>query len=175
MQHIYSKRYVMDAPVVEEEPVATIDWNEVFEYDTESPTFLTNVITRSPKAQEGYPAGCRGAKEIKVKFQGRFYRHARIIWEMFNGPIPLGYTVGFKDDNEFNLLKENLLLRSHRQRGLHTTQRMGASGLRGVRIGKNGKWTAYAKVYGKTVYLGTYDNSDDAVKARKFALKFNQE
>lgn len=165
-----SKRYTMEQPAV---VIDSINWHDWFEYDPESPTFLTNIITRSPKAQEGNPTGCRGKKEIKVKFKGKFYRHARVIWEMFNGPILPGYTVGFKDDNEFNLLIENLLIRSPRQRGLHTRQPVGASGLKGIRDNKNGKFVVYAKVHGKTRYLGTYDSADAAVKARKFALSIN--
>lgn len=164
-----SKRFTMSKP----DEVASINWHDWFEYDPKSPTYLTNTITRSPKAQEGKPTGCRGSKEIKVKFQGRFYRHARVIWEMFNGPIPFGYTVGFKDENEFNLLIENLLIRSPRQRGLHTKQPVGSSGLKGIRANKNGKFVVYAKVHGKTRYLGTYPSPEAAVKARKFALSLD--
>ncbi|MGL5963573.1 MAG: HNH endonuclease [Fusobacteriaceae bacterium] len=169
---MYPKRYIMKAnPVIREDEV---NWHDWFYYDPESPTFLINLITRSSKAKEGKPTGCKGTKEIKVNFQGKFYRHARIIWEMFNGPIPDGYTIGFIDNNEFNLLIENLILRSHRQRGLHTRQPLGLSGIRGVHKNKAGRWIASAKMNGQTVYLGSYGSIDEATKARKFALKINK-
>ncbi|MGL4520531.1 MAG: HNH endonuclease [Phocaeicola sp.] len=153
----------------------TINWNDWFEYDPESPTFLINTTTRSPKAKEGDPAGCVGSKEIKVNFKGKFYRHARVIWELHYGPIPPGYTIGFMDNDEFNLLIENLVMRSPRQRGLSARQPLGASGIRGVRQNGRGDWIASAKKYGHTVYLGTYKTPEAATKARNFAIKLNQE
>lgn len=147
-----------------------IEWNKTFQYDPESPTFLTNLITRSPKAKAGAPAGCYGSKEIKTNVGGKFYRNARIIWEMHNGPIPEGKVMKFKDGNEFNLLIENLSIQSRRERGVNSKQHTGRSGLRGIRE-FNGRWRVTAKVSGSTIHLGTYGSIEDAKAARAHSLK----
>lgn len=149
-----------------------MDWVKLFEYDPSSPTFLTNLTNRSPKARAGKPAGCVGTKEVKVNIGGKFHRNARIIWEMFNGEISSTMLIGFKDKNEFNCAIENLYLQSRRDKGIKSNQHVSSStGLRGV-YNIKGKFHAYAKIMGKTSYLGTYPDVASAASARRAALRF---
>lgn len=148
-----------------------VDWSEYFEYDIASPTFLTNKITRSPKAQKGQPSGCVSAKEIKTRFKGYFFRNARIVWELHNGEIPDEMLMGFRDGNEMNLSIDNLFLQSRRGKGVNGKHRLGTSGIRGVRETDSGKWMAHIKLNGKTVYLGTYPTPEEAIQARINAIK----
>lgn len=147
-----------------------MNWNELFIYDTTSPTFLINKITRSPRSKEGMVSGCISGKEIKTKVNKKSIRNARIIWEMHNGPIPDTHVMKFKDGNEFNLLLENLSVQSRREKGVNSNQPVGVSGYKGVRV-VGDKWLAYAKVKGKTVFLGSYNSPEDAVVGRRTALK----
>lgn len=151
-----------------------LGWDDLFIYDPTSPTFLINRITRSSKALKDKPAGNCTGKEIKVRYKGKFHRHARIIWELFNGPIPEGMYIGFHDGNSFNLHIENLYLQDARQRGLTGKQPLGISGIRGVWQSR-GRWRAAAKVYGNSVHLGTYNTAEDAASGRKAALRFLKE
>lgn len=148
-----------------------VDWSEYFEYDTSSPTFLVNKITRSARAQTGGVAGCRSAKEIKTRFKGFFFRNSRIVWELHNGEIPDEMFIGFRDGDELNLLIDNLYLQSRRGRGVNGKHQLGSSGIRGVRPTPAGKWTAHIKLNGKTTYLGTYSSADEAIAARLTAIK----
>lgn len=147
-----------------------MDWKDLFEYDPTSPTFLINKVTRSPKAIEGKPAGCVGVKEIKTSLNGKFYRNARIIWEMHNGPIPDGMLLKFKDNNEFNLLLDNITLQTRRAKGVNSKMPMGKSGIRGV-TEVDGKWQAHAKVNGESVYLGIYATEKEAIVGRRRTLR----
>lgn len=158
------------APIIVE---PTFEWEDFFEYDPSSPTFLINTVTRSPKAQAGKPAGCVGTKEIKTNMKGKFFRNARIIWELHNGPIPEGMLIHFRDKNEFNLLIDNLELQTHRQRGVRGNYLPGSSGYRGVSFIDN-KYRASVKYKGKSIYLGVYDSALEASAARERALKLTE-
>lgn len=148
-----------------------MEWKKLFTYDPTSPTFLVNNKTRSPKAIEGKPAGCVGAKEIKTRYNGKFYRNARIVWELHHGTIKGDKLIKFKDGNEFNLLIDNLSIQSRREKGVQSNQPLGHSGERGVWPSKSGGWVAAAKVEGKNVYLGTFNEIKEAIRARRLALK----
>lgn len=145
-------------------------WNELFIYEPSSPTFLINKVHRSIKARAGAIAGCVGDKEIKTKVNKVAYRNARIIWEMHNKPLKKNQIMKFKDGNEFNLLLENLDVQTRREKGVSSNQPLGKSGIRGVnKVGD--KWLAYAKVKGKSLFLGSYNSPEDAIVGRKTALK----
>lgn len=149
-----------------------MEWADLFEYDPSSPTYLINLTNRSPRAREGKPAGCVGTKEIKINLNGKFYRNARIIWELFNGEIPDSMLIGFHDNDEFNCSIENLYLQSRRDKGIQSNQKVTSStGHRGVYFLRN-RFHAYAKVQGKTSYLGSYKDLPSAIIARRASLRF---
>lgn len=72
-----------------------------------------------------------------------------------------------KSDNR----KENLRIATRSQNMMnHCINKNNTSGTTGVKqYGTNGKWSADITVNGTRIYLGTFDNLDDAIKARKEA------
>lgn len=148
-----------------------MNWNEYFEYDSTSPTFIRNKITRSPRAKQGAPAGTFGKDCIAVNFQGKIRAVSRIVWELHHGKIPEGMLIMFKDGNCFNLDISNLALQTRRRKGLNSNQPVSNSGKRGIGI-VNGKCVVRAKINGVCSHLGSYNSIVDAERARKTLLKF---
>lgn len=102
---------------------------------------------------------------IRVRVGGKEYRAHRVIWEMFNGPIPEGMLVDHIDRNVYNNRIENLRLVTRQQNNANRGNIPGKYNLpKGVT--KNGK-RFRAKIYykGEAVCLGTYDTPEEASMA----------
>lgn len=98
------------------------NWSEYFIYDEASPTCLT---WRYPfrKSKGGglskrtsmTVGGVSSDKERLVVIIDKKPRSiAKIVWIMHNGPIPLGYSVFFKDEDTLNAKISNLYVRDTR-------------------------------------------------------------
>lgn len=99
---------------------------------------------------------------IRVRVNGKEYRAHRVIWEMFNGPIPEGMLVDHIDRDVYNNRIENLRLVTRQQNNANRGNLPGKYNLpKGVT--KNGK-RFRAKIYykGETHCLGTYDTPEEA-------------
>ncbi|MDS1650714.1 HNH endonuclease signature motif containing protein [Escherichia coli] len=146
------------------------NWEEYFEYKEGS--LYWKKIT-SNRARIGNKAGRvkPDSGYIAIGFFGREYREHRIIWEMFNGPIPEGYEIDhinhIKSDNRL----ENLRLTTHYENSLNQPMHKdNSSGVCGVGWFKSRKkWKAYIGYHGKCITLGYFDNFEDAVNARRKA------
>lgn len=153
--------------------IPRIDLNDLFYYDPECHTFVRNKITRSPKAVADAPSGGFGKNEIRTRYNGRYLSNARIVWELHNGPIPGNKLIGYHDRNPFNLHIDNLLLQTRRERGVRSRQPVASTGHRGIQASGD-RFSASAKVMGKSMYIGTYDTQEEAIRARERALRFTK-
>lgn len=91
----------------------------------------------------------------------------RLVWMLFNGPIPEGMEIDHIDGNALNNKIENLRLVDHKQNVRNAALRKdNNSGRTGIT--KSGrKWKARG-IYNKKYYnLGSYELYSDAVDARK--------
>lgn len=106
-----------------------------------------------------------------VRVYGKLLLAHRIIWEMFNGPIPEGMEVDHIDTNPSNNDISNLRLATssnnkwNMNRPSHNT-----SGFKGVSLFKaTGKYEAYIKFNGRKIHIGFFDTPELAHEAYKLA------
>ena len=94
------------------------NWEELFEYDEESITCLS-WIDKFRKGRGGKPvarinkghAGCITSSGYPAIYIDKYpYAAVKIVWELFNGPIPAARQVMFKDGNPLNCKIDNLEL-----------------------------------------------------------------
>lgn len=150
------------------------NWPELFDYHPDG--YLISKVAR------GNGGGCvkpgdivRGRKYtyttkggkygyLQASVRGRMYRMHRIVWEMFNGPIPDRYYIENADDSCAKI--ENLKLISRSERNAKCKP-CGISGIKGVSLNKrDNKWRADIKINEISRELGFFDNINDAIKAR---------
>lgn len=95
-----------------------MNWSELFEYDEESITCLSWInkfrIGRGGKPVARINNGHAGSISFggypTVYIDKYPYAAVKVVWEMFNGPIPEGRQVMFKDGNPLNCKIGNLEL-----------------------------------------------------------------
>ncbi len=144
------------------------NWPELFDYHPDG--YLVSKVARgNGKVKPGKVI--RGAvnkynknKSRQIAVNGKKYHLHRIVYEIFNGPIPDGYYIENADESCEKI--ENLKLISHSESG---TKRKpcGNSGIKGVLwIKARNKWGAQIKVNTISHHLGYFDNINDAIKAR---------
>lgn len=114
-----------------------------------------------------------GYKVVNIK--GKIYLIHRIIWEMFNGPIPEGMQIDHIDRNRLNNHLWNLRLVTP-EGNSHNLSKMknntsGVTGVHKVVRGNNEYWAARIDFKGKGKHLGYFKHFEDAVAARKQAEK----
>lgn len=125
----------------------------------------------------GKPAGSPSSKGyLNVRFAKRLHKAHRVVWEMFNGPIPIGMQVdhinGDKTDNRL----ENLRLATNAENARNSgPQRNNTSGLIGVSMRKaNNRWVSYIQANGNRISLGEFDTKGLAAVARaKAAIRYH--
>jgi hypothetical protein len=99
---------------------------------------------------------------LRVRNKGKEYRGHRIIWEMFNGPIPKDMLIDHIDGNKLNNCIENLRIATRIE---NNSNRVGTSKLGLPKgISKNGsKYRVRLMYEGKVYCLGTYKTIEEAV------------
>jgi len=144
---------------------------QALRYDCDSGELKWLSVRPRSSANVGDIAGCldhRGYRVIKLN-KVRYYAH-RLIWLYLHGSFPLhqiDHINGRRDDNrEFNIRdvtgSENM---KNQKR-----PKCNNSGVVGVYWFKSfSKWAACIKVNNKQKHLGSFDEFDDAVCARKDA------
>lgn len=119
-------------------------WNEYFIYDETSPTSL--------RWKSGEIAGTHKFKgknkRSEVSIKRKLYYVHRVIWEMFNGPIPDGMVIDHLDRNGMNNNLQNLCLKTFkencRNRSLSKNNNTGITGVSlTVELEKYFYYTAY--------------------------------
>lgn len=142
------------------------NWPELFDYHPDG--YLISKVAR------GYvkPGDIiRGAvnkynknKCRQIGLNGKTYHLHRIVYEMFNGPIPDGYVIENNDDSCAKI--ENLKLISKSELRLKSEVNA-TSGIKGVHWNKTGnKWETRIRAKQVNHYLGLFDNINDAINAR---------
>jgi len=144
------------------------DWHSHFEY-REDDLYWLNTGTGRPKRKNGLVGSKikHGYRQAHLS-DGSYLVH-RIIWEMFNGPIPSEMTVDHKDRNPENNNINNLRLATMQQQ----TRNSRAKGFYWDKRGK--KFVAEIRVDGRSIKLGYFNNELDAraeyLRARKRHFK----
>jgi hypothetical protein len=101
----------------------------------------------------------------------------RYIVELHKPNLTSNLIVIHKDGNYFNAKKENLLIttRSYLKRNIVIKSQNYFDVIRGLPKGiyiRNGKYTSSVKRFGKTYYIGTFEDFNDAEKEM---MKFKEE
>ncbi len=146
------------------------NWPELFDYHPDG--YLVSKVARgngkgrvrSGDIVRGSEDKTQVAKRFRLKVNGAQYYLHRIVWEMFNGPIPDGYVIENADDSCTKI--ENLKLISFSEKNVKR-QPSADSGIKGVYFSKGtNKWVAHIEYYGMSHNLGYFDSINDAIKAR---------
>ena len=152
-----------------------INLNDYFYYDESSPTCLRWNIPRSTFKKAGDVAGCiRTFKDRKhpvcvVELMNKPYFCHRVIWELFNGPIPEGMVIDHLDGNSSNNLISNLALKtpSGNQRN-RKKNKNNTSGKTGVRLITNN--------YGYKYCIAFWREDSGRLRSKSFScLKYGEE
>lgn len=101
---------------------------------------------------------------IRVRISGKEYRAHRIIWEMFNGPIPEGLLIDHIDRDVYNNRIENLRLVTRQQNNMNSGSKK-SEGYKGVSKTVSGTYRARLSHKGITYCLGTYKTIEEAKTA----------
>lgn len=147
------------------------DWHLLFIYDISGKLFRKT--TDSNNCDITQPAGklhkATGYKRVSIG--NAKVREHRIVWEMFNGPIPEGYEIDHINHIRSDNRLENLRLVTRKVNMRNTSKRSdNTSGCVGVGWDNcTGKWKAQIQVDGKNINLGRYTEMFDAICARKSA------
>lgn len=140
---------------------------ELLHYDPETGLFANNG-TRHGVAR-GSPTGTLDASNgyVKIGVCGRRYYAHRLAWFYVYGEWPendIDHLNGVRSDNRIANLRA--ATRALNMQNLRRANENSSSGLLGVeRIGNRGFWCARIGVFGKRVYLGCFNNPEDAHQA----------
>lgn len=145
-----------------------MNWNDVFQYNDGN--LLWKEKRRGSKigavagsfANNGY---------IQVMYDYKQNLAHRIVWQMFNGPIPEGMQIDHinhdRSDNRIENLRLVSNLENHRNKSISKNNTSGFVGVRWHK--KHQKWIANIKIKGKLIHLGLFNDIDAAIDARKAA------
>ncbi|HBE9085328.1 TPA: HNH endonuclease [Escherichia coli] len=142
------------------------NWPELFDYHPDG-YLISKVARASVKPGDiirGWANGHNKNKSHRAGVNGRAYSLHRIVYEMFNGPIPDGYYIENADNSCAKI--ENLKLISKSECSIKKGMTTGI-GIKGItwRKSKN-KWQTQIMVNQISHHLGYYDNINDAINAR---------
>lgn len=145
----------------------------ILDYNPETGIFTKSVD--SGKFKKGDIVGYKNNRGYVFICLGRTKLRAhRLAWAMHYGRIPLDevdHINGIKFDNRIINLRECSSSQNKANVGLHYTNN---SGFKGVSWRKaNSKWKAQIQKNKKTIYLGCYENIEDAAKAYQEASKIH--
>ncbi|EFL8941378.1 hypothetical protein OT74_001800 [Escherichia coli] len=138
------------------------NWHELFDYHHDG--YLISKVARGSVKPGDIIRGSKwtdssGHGHFQIKVKGRLYQLTRVVWEMFNGPIPANHVIENADNSCVKI--ENLKLISCCERNTRYNV-IGKSGIRGIYWNKkNNKWIANVGYD----YLGCFDNINDAINA----------
>jgi hypothetical protein len=152
--------------------------NEIFEYKN-GEIYWKIVHPMCNNKKVGDLAGNKSSKVyFEVTIAGSPFRVHRIIWQMFNGPIPEGYYIDHIDGNPSNNKLENLRLANQKENSRNSKKpKNNTSGYKGVHWNKEKeKWQARVMINTITKHIGYFEDLIEAAKAyNEAALKYHGE
>lgn len=161
------KKGEVNAPLVS----TPIDWREYFTYDAESGNLLR---TANPQPiMAGRIAGVRTHRAngsphaIAVVVCDTKVQAHRIIWEMHNGPIPIGFEIDHIDGDPWNNRLGNLRLATRQQNQWNrAVLPHNKSGYKGVHWDAEKKrFIAQISINGKKKHIGQFKTVEEAANA----------
>ena len=163
-----------------------------FKDELVSPRYLRNALDYDPdtgllrwKYRGDMPAAWNAryvgtpafqSKEPRGYLAGRIHRSAyrthRVVWAIVHGEWPVGYIDHINGDRSDNRIANLRVVNASENRRNSAMPERNTSGCIGVTWNKQcGKWQAQMKIQKKPIYLGVYENFEEAVAARKAAEK----
>jgi hypothetical protein len=153
---------------------SVFDWHQLFLYQDDGKIVWKEKRSQGTKA--GDVAGSltsKGYRRVEVSICGKSYSISihRIIWEMFNGPIPSGAQVDHIDGDRGNNRVQNLRLANPNQNAWNRgISKANTSGYKGVSFEKSsGKWLAQIRTNGIARKIGRFMTKEDAAQAYREA------
>lgn len=139
-----------------------MDYKNLFKYENGDLYWIDSPNSLVPAGSKA--GSLRNDGYVGIFIKGTYYFAHRIIWEMFNGEIPVGLVIDHIDGNRSNNMVENLRIctfqQNHFNRGKQSNNK---SGFKGVSWHKQKqKWVAQIKLDGRNKFLGFFT---DPVKA----------
>ena len=101
---------------------------------------------------------------LQVCYKRKKYSVHKIVWELFNGEVPIGFVINHIDVNPLNNKIENLRLGSMAQNQYnHSLRKDNTSGIKGVSFSKDkNKWRVQLKVNKKALNFGCHEDIEFA-------------
>lgn len=142
------------------------NWPDLFDYHPDG--YLISKVRRGRVKPgdiiRGHKTTRKDKEYLQIAVNGYGYQLSRVVYEMFNGPIPDGYYIENADNSCAKIEKLKLISKSEckLKSEVNTT-----SGIKGVCWKKTrNKWVAQIEVNTIKHYLGYFDNINDAINAR---------
>ncbi len=141
--------------------------NKLLNYNPKT-GIITWKETRSPKVVSGDTAGYKCYRGyIRIVIDYNIYLAHRLAWLLYYKKWPK-YDIDHKDRIKHHNWKSNLRKSSKKHNARNTGNlKNNTSGIKGVSLHKKAeKWMSYIKVDRNRIYLGLFEDFDDAVLAR---------
>jgi len=145
--------------------------NEV-DYDQETGFFTWS--TSRAGAKKGARCGCvvtsRGKSYISIKIARKSYYAHKLSWVYVNGydcDVDIDHINGNGLDNKISNLRRATRAENNKNKKLHKNNSSGACGVRWRK--ERSRWVSSIKVNGNPIYLGSFLDIDEAIKAREDA------
>lgn len=127
-----------------------MNWHNIFDYDDGVLYHKVKLCRRNDVNIGDIAGGVRPNGYHYVTYKSKFYKRARVVWEMFNGDIPHGFVIDHVNHNTIDDRIENLECKMRRDNMVNVKLRVDSStGITGVCRKKDGSWRAYITIMGK--------------------------
>jgi hypothetical protein len=104
---------------------------------------------------------------FNIKFNGVNYLAHRVAYALHYGIDPYPYDIDHTERDRTDLRIDKLRLATRRENSYNVSRKDNTSGCNGVTwMKKINKWQASIAVNGERIYLGVYDDIDEAIEAR---------
>lgn len=145
-----------------------MDLKELFYYDGENLRWLAPTSNR---VKIGAIVGTFSAGYLSTYVNNKSYQAHRLIWELHNEPIPVGFIVEHKDGNGLNNKLDNLRLCTQAENVLNTkVSKNSKTKVKGVIYdAKRNKYRAQISLNKKLHFLGRFSRIEDAEEAYRKA------
>ena len=105
-----------------------------------------------------------------IQLEGRCIRAHRLAWYMYYGEWPadgedIDHINHIRDDNRITNLRKATRYVQMQTKAMASNNTSGCTGV--IWLKNKRKWRAGISFNGKVIHIGTYENLDDAIKARK--------